>query len=167
MMTKAMLVPEWFPAAPCRKLNVPRQIRNTDIPSCNSTIKSNKGLTRAIVEGWERENTYLRYNACRHRTNMFWAVPIVSGAPVGHYVNIPSVPHHDYIQTLSRKWFHIQHLSQSSSLRWWTFPATDLPDQERGWSRAGRAQCKGLTWMVQPTKVVTSVYCYSQLFPPD
>lgn len=83
---------------------------------------------------WRRESkhTFLQYNACRHPTNMLRASPIVSGGPSARSVNIPYVLHHGYIQTLSRKWFHIQHPPQSSCLRWRTLPAADLPDRGSG-----------------------------------
>lgn len=101
-----------FPVAPpAEKPNVPKHNRNTDIPACYRTMKSNKELTWGPLGNTHgaRENMFLQYNACRHPTNMLWAVPIVSEAPKVYYVNIPSIRHHDYIQSLSRKWFHIQH----------------------------------------------------------
>lgn len=73
---------------------------NTAFPACNRTIQSDKELTGALLEHRERE--YISTAQSLPSSNKH-AVPIVSGAPAVHYVNIPSVPHHDYIQTLSRK----------------------------------------------------------------
>lgn len=56
-------------AAPCRKLNDPQQNMKTDIPACNRTIQSNKGLTGAPLEGWEREREYISAAQCLPSSN--------------------------------------------------------------------------------------------------
>lgn len=87
-------------------------------------------------DNWNSESegggAYVSTAQCLPSSNKHEPSPIVSGAPVVHYVNIRPVPHHDYIQTPSRKWSHTQRPPQPSSLRWWTFLAADLPNQETG-----------------------------------
>ncbi len=125
-----------------QKANVQEQNGNTDIWACNGTIKSNDGVTGALrLRERETEtdfNVQCLPSSNKHALSYSYCV----GAPVVHYVNIPSAPHHDYIQTPNRKWFHTQHPPQSSSLRWWMFLAIDVPDQDKG--AMERMQRRGL-----------------------
>lgn len=102
--------------------------------------------TKGQLELWEwGGGAYVSTAQCLPSSNKHEPSPIVSGAPVVHYVNIRPVPHHDYIQTPSRKWSHTQRPPQPSSLRWWTFLAADLPNQETGvdGERAGSSRGGG------------------------
>lgn len=55
---------QWFPVAPCRKPNVLKDNRNTDIPACNRTIKSNKELTWGLLENTQSERKYISTVQC-------------------------------------------------------------------------------------------------------
>lgn len=90
--------------------------------------RATKGEVELCVEA--------EHNAHQHPTNNLKAVPIVwcQQSPCKH----PFCSQARLNSDPDRKWFHIQHPPQTSSLRWPTFLAADLPDQGI-WSCKGRA----------------------------
>lgn len=91
-------------------------------PSMQQEYKErNKGLTELTLEAaGGRKRTH--FDACRHRANTLWAVPIVLGDPVVYYVNTAKFRHQAGSDFMSN-------VRLSLPLRWSALPAANLSDQ--------------------------------------
>lgn len=122
-------------------------------PSMQQEYKErNKGLTELTLEAaGGRKRTH--FDACRHRANTLWAVPIVLGDPVVYYVNTAKFRHQAGSDFMSN-------VRLSLPLRWSALPAANLSDQVLRIMRSLALGGGGLAG----AKTVRSPYCYYSYF---